>query len=156
MTDGKEKHRYLTFVLGDSHYALPLLQVKEVIEMTEVTPIPQAPSHFKGLLNLRGQVITVLDLRAKFKLAAAEQSPKSAIVILDLQNGMNLGFVVDRVEGVIEFRKEDIGPPPEMLGDRPTTLTGVARTKETLILIIDVARALNLDEIKILAENKAA
>lgn len=155
MENKKATNRYLTFTLGTSHYGLPLLQVKEVVEMTEVTPIPQAPAHFKGLLNLRGQVISILDLRTKFKMATIERGPKSAIVILNLENGLHLGFTVDQLEGVAEFRAEDIGPPPEMIGERPPALTGIARAKERLILIVDVARALDLNDVEIVT-NKAA
>src|SRR4051794_11838506 len=100
--------RYLTFLLGKEQYAIPLLQVKEAIEMSEPTPIPQTPSYFKGVINLRGQVISVLDLRSKLQLEKIENGPKTAIIILDLEPSLCLGVIVDRINSVLAFHSEDV------------------------------------------------
>jgi len=92
MEQGTQGQRYLAFSLGKEQYAIPLLQVKEVIGQTETTPMPYAPAHFKGIMNLRGQVISVIDLRLKFKMEAKESEGQTAIIILDL-SPLSLGVV---------------------------------------------------------------
>lgn len=151
--------RYLTFLLGKEQYAIPLLQVKEVIEMTEPTPIPQTPSYFKGVINLRGQVISVLDLRSKLQLAQIENGPKTAIIILDLEPSLCLGVIVDRINSVLAFHSEDVSPAPDSLSDKEQYLTGVARRDNKLTLILDIRAALNIQDmsaIKNKHENHAA
>lgn len=138
--------RYLTFLLGKEHYAIPLLQVKEVIEMTEPTPIPKTPPYFKGIINLRGQVISVLDLRAKLQMDKIENGPKTAIIILDIDPELSVGVVVDRVNSVLAFHTEDISPAPESLTDRETHLIGVARKDERMTLILDIRSALDVND----------
>lgn len=143
--------RYLAFLLGKEQYAIPLLQVKEVIEMTEPTPIPQTPSYFKGVINLRGQVISVLDLRSKLQLSNIENGPKTAIIILDLEPSLCLGVIVDRINSVLAFHSEDVSPAPENLSTKDQYLTGVARRENKMTLILDIRAALSLQEMSKLA-----
>lgn len=142
--------RYLTFQLGKEQYAIPLLQVKEVIEMSEPTPIPQTPSYFKGVINLRGQVISVLDLRSKLQMPKVENGPKTAIIILDLEPTVCLGVVVDRINSVLAFHTEDVSPAPDTLSSKDQYLTGVARRDNRLTLILDIKAALSLQDITVL------
>lgn len=145
--------RYLAFLLGKEQYAIPLLQVKEVIEMSEPTPVPQAPPYFKGVINLRGQVISVLDLRAKLKLPQVENGPKTAIVILDLDPSLSLGVVVDRVNSVLAFHSEDVSPAPDTFSNKEQYLTGVARRENKMTLILDIRAALNMSDLNNLKNN---
>lgn len=157
MSDNKAAaNRYLTFHLGPSRYGIPLLSVRQVLELGELTSIPQAPPYFRGLMNLRGQIISVLNLRSKLEVKAPEAKEKETIVVLDLDSELNLAFTVDRLAGVVEIRAEDVGPPPPMLGERTNLLTGVARLNEELILIVDVARTLSLQDLTIVTDKTAA
>lgn len=140
--------RYLTFQLGSDPYAIPLLQVKEVIEMQEPTPIAEMPSYFKGIINLRGQVVSVIDLRAKLKLANITNGPKTAIIILDLDPTLSLGVVVDRINSVQAFSHSDLSDPPELHAGSKKHLTAVAKRDNKLTLILDIAAALNLSDLK--------
>jgi purine-binding chemotaxis protein CheW len=111
--------RYIAFLLGDEQYAIPLLQVKEVIEMSRPTPIPQTPPYFKGVINLRGQVISVIDLRLKLGMAEVVQGPKTAIIILDLPSQEigktdHLGVIVDRVYSVVAIEDQDFVHAPKL------------------------------------------
>lgn len=133
--------RYLTFLIGREQYAIPLLQVKEVIEMSTPTPIPQTPSYFEGVINLRGQVISVLDLRLKLQKAKSENGPKTAIIILDLEPTSCLGVIVDRVNSVQAFQPDDVSPPPDV-ASREQYLLGVARRDNRMTLILDIKSAL--------------
>jgi purine-binding chemotaxis protein CheW len=145
--------RYLDFLLGEEHYAIPLLQVKEVIEMTDPTPVPESPSYFKGVIDLRGRLISVIDLRNKLKMPAVEKGPKTAIIILDLDSSHGLGVVVDRVNSVLAFHSEDISLSPES-PDR--YITGVARREKRLTLILDIKALITKADIQLTNFTSAA
>tara|TARA_B110001454_G_C12723270_1_gene436142 strand:- start:16774 stop:17274 length:501 start_codon:yes stop_codon:yes gene_type:complete len=141
-------NRYLCFSLGKEKFAIPLLQVKEVIANTATTTIPQAPAYFKGIMNLRGQVISVIDLRSKLKIAHAETSLETTIVILDI-NGLSLGVIVDSVDAVLAYSADSISDPPDHDNSmKADYIVGVAREKDHLTLILDLKRALNTDDMK--------
>ncbi|OYZ20084.1 MAG: hypothetical protein B7Y39_11200 [Bdellovibrio sp. 28-41-41] len=140
--------RYLCFSLGNEKFAMPLLQVKEVIANTETTNIPQAAPYFKGIMNLRGQVISVIDLRVKLKVGKASTTPETTIVILDV-NGLSLGVVVDSVNSVTSFENSMINEPPVHDSSTKTDyIFGVARQDKDLTLLIDLEKALNTDDLK--------
>ena len=145
--------RYLAFVVGKEQYAIPLLQVKEVIEMTEPTPIPQTSGYFKGVINLRGQVISVLDLRLKLNQTQIENGPKTSIIILDLEPNLCLGVIVDRINNVLAFHPEDVSAPPDTLTGKDQFLTGIARRDHKMTLILDIRAALNIKELNYLKHN---
>jgi len=147
--------RFLTFQLGKEQYAIPLLQVKEVIEMSEPTPIPETPSYFKGIINLRGQVISVLDLRSKLKLSKIENGPKTSIIILDLDNHLSIGVIVDRINSVLAFHEADVSEAPDTLNPSlQQYLVGIARKEDKMTLILDIHAALSLEDIKTVKQQK--
>lgn len=140
--------RYLCFSLGKEKFAMPLLQVKEVIANTDTTSIPQAAAYFKGIMNLRGQVISVIDLRVKLKVGKADITPETTIVILDV-NGLSLGVVVDSVNSVTSFENSMISDPPVHDASTKTDyIFGVARHDKDLTLLIDLKKVLNTDDLK--------
>jgi purine-binding chemotaxis protein CheW len=151
--------RYLVFSLGKEQYAIPLLQVKEVIARTDTTPMPYTPSYFKGIMNLRGQVISVIDLRQKFNLAAKENSRQTAFVILDL-SPLSLGVVVDSVDTVVALAKADISPTPDVESSAKSDfIDGVARKDKKLILLLNIEKSLSVEDIRSLkrgTEQKSA
>lgn len=148
--------RYLAFLLGKEQYAIPLLQVKEVIEMSDPTPIPQAPPYFEGVINLRGQIISVLDLRSKLKFPKTERGPKTAIIILDLDPHLSLGVIVDRINSVLAIAGEDRSEAPELLSEKNQCLTGVARRDNKLTLLLDIKAALNLTDLDLAKKHSQA
>lgn len=145
--------RYLAFSLGQEEYGLPLLTVKEVIAVPEVTPVPFSPPHFLGIINLRGQIISVMDLRRKFNLEGSKVGEETALIILDLENVL-LGIVVDSVNEVVGLSPEEVSEPPEMLDVRSGAfLTGVARKNSRLILLLEIAKTLGVDDLAALDRN---
>lgn len=150
--------RYLAFQLGKEQYAIPLLQVREVIEMSEPTPIPKSPAYFKGVIDLRGQVISVLDLRLKLSLSEIKNGPKTAIVILDLEPQLFVGIVVDRVNSVLAFQSDELSPAPNSGNPHESSLTGIARREGKLTLILNVREALDMNDMRAIqsAQSKAA
>lgn len=150
-----ESLRFLSFSLNSEQYALPLLKVKEVIAVTETTPVPYSPPYFKGIMNLRGQVISVIDLRMKLKMAKIENGAETAIIILDLAP-LSLGVIVDSVESVLATTKEEIQPAPDV-GTRETAyITGVTRKDNRLVLILDIEKTLSVDDLRAMKAQAAA
>lgn len=142
--------RFLCFSLGKEKFAMPLLQVKEVIANTETTSIPQAAPHFRGIMNLRGQVISVIDLRVKLKVGKPDVTPETTIVILDV-NGLFLGVVVDSVDSVTSFDSSMISDPPvHDSSAKIDYIFGVARHEKALTLLIDLKKVLNTEDLKTL------
>lgn len=150
-----EAERFLAFTLCQEEYAVPLLKVKEVIALTEITPVPYAPSHFKGIMNLRGQVISVIDLRLKFRMSKAETTHETAIIILDL-NPLSFGVIVDSIDSVLAVERGDLRPPPDVESQvKSDYIMGVTRKDNKLVLILDIDRTLSLEDLKALKKSPA-
>lgn len=144
MTDNA---RYLCFDLGNREFAIPLLSAKEVIGVPEVTAVPQSPAHFLGIMNLRGNVISVMDLRVKLGVKPnATGANENTVIILDLGD-YNLGVVVDRVNSVQTVDKEQVSDPPVVeTTTKSEYITGVFRKEEKLILMLDISKALSVED----------
>jgi purine-binding chemotaxis protein CheW len=153
-TGGAEASRFLIFSLCGEEYAVPLLKVKEVIALTETTPVPYSPPHFKGIMNLRGQVISVIDLRAKLKMPKADGSQETAIIILDL-SPLSLGVIVDSVESVLAVAKDEIQPPPDVGGANTNYIRGVTRKDKKLILLLDIEKTLSVEDLRTMKSQAA-
>jgi purine-binding chemotaxis protein CheW len=150
-----EASRFLIFSLCQEQYAVPLLKVKEVIALTETTPVPYSPPYFKGIMNLRGQVISVIDLRTKLKMPKGEASSETAIIILDL-SPLSLGIIVDSVESVLAVAAGEIQPPPEVGGASTAYIRGVTRKDKKLILLLDIEKTLSVEDLKTMKSQVAA
>ena len=144
--------RYLSFSLGEEEFAIPLMRVKEVIAYTDITPVPYAPPHFQGIMNLRGQVVSVFDLRTKLRFAAADRGPETAIIILDLAP-LSVGVVVDSVNSVVPVPAEAVSPPPDVDSGRSVEcIQGVAHRDKQLILLLDIDKTLSVEDLKVAHE----
>ncbi len=136
---------YLRFTLHKEYFAMPLLLVKEVIAYPEITTIPNTPKHFLGIMNLRGQIISVIDLRDKLNIKN-EFNPETTVIICDLQF-CTIGIVVDSVDSVLNLKASDIKEKPEIQGSVASEyITGIVNLDQTLILMIDVTKALDLKD----------
>lgn len=146
--------RYLCFNLGKEEFAIPLLSVKEVIGVPETTPIPQSQNYFTGIMNLRGQVISIMDLRIKLGIKAIV-SEETSVVILDLGESF-LGIMVDQVNSVQLINKDEISPKPAVdAGKSHDYIHGIYRKQDKLILLIDIAKALSVGDRTALAKKEA-
>ncbi len=155
-SDSNTAGRFLCFSLGKDKYAIPLLQVKEVIGNAETTALPQAPAHFKGIMNLRGQVISVIDLRTKLKLPKPGSAHESTIIILDF-GALSLGVEVDSVDCVTAYTEKEVSPSPDTESSiKADYITGVARTENSLTLILDLKKVLNAEDYHALKNQVAA
>lgn len=147
-SEGSELERYLEFSLGHEGFAIPLLQVRELISVPETTPIPYNPSHFLGIMNLRGQVISVVDLRKKMKLKENEDSAENAVIIIEI-SGVNMGVVVDSINKVLAFPRGDIAQVPE-IGTQVNSeyIDGIFKNGDELVVLLDLAKVLSLTDLK--------
>lgn len=147
-----EVNRYLNFSLGEEEFAIPLLSVKEVIAVPETTPIPHTPPHFLGIMNLRGQVISVIDLRKKFSINT-KNTEETSVIILDLKNHF-LGVVVDSVTSVLAIKNSDILEKPMIESSKSTEyITGVFRKNEHLVLLLDIFKTLSQEDKSVISKS---
>lgn len=150
-----EGKQYLTFNLSGEMYAVGILHVKEIIEYGQVTEIPMMPSHIRGVINLRGAVVPVIDLSARFGGAPSRIGRRSCIVIVELRDGdhrQDLGVVVDAVSAVIEIADPQIEAAPAF-GTRIRTdfIEGMGKIHERFVVILNVQRVLSVEEMSQLA-----
>jgi purine-binding chemotaxis protein CheW len=140
-----ELRRFLEFSLGSEAYAVPLLSVKEVIAYPDITRIPYTPPHFLGIMNLRGQVISVIDLRTKFGIKT-EQNAETAVIICDLAP-LCIGIVVNSVNSVLPLHDSDISDRPDIQSSKSSDyITGVTRQDQKLVLLLDMAKAIDVED----------
>ena len=137
--------KYLTFVLGGESYGIGILQVREILRPPAITPVPHVPPHIRGVINLRGKIVPVLDLRAKFGLAASSRSDRSCIIVVQIKTaesaGALTGLLVDAVDEVINLAEKDIAPPPDF-GRRLDArhVLGIAKVGPAVKILLDLER----------------
>jgi purine-binding chemotaxis protein CheW len=134
--------KYLTFALGREEYGLPVLKVREIIKMMDITAVPQVPAAIRGVMNLRGKVIPVIDLRIRFGLASQADTDRSSIIVVDLLVGgdrVQMGVVVDAVRDVLNITDAEIQEPPQFGTEVATDfMTGLAKVKGTVKILLDL------------------
>lgn len=145
LTGGK----YLTFVLGRESYGIQVLKVREIIRLTDITAVPQMPDCVRGVINLRGKIIPVIDLRVRFGLTAVDPTERTCIVVVRIASssgcGDQVGLIVDAVEEVLHIPSADIEPTPDFAGACDTGyLLGMARVKGAVKCLLDVDRVVGL------------
>lgn len=141
------KGTYLTFHLEDELYAIEISMVKEIIALMRTTKVPKMPNYIKGVMNLRGIIIPVIDLRLKFQMAEAEAQMHTAIIIIQILNS-NIGFIVDRVEEVLSIDNEALSEPPKF-GTKVETefIKSMAQVNKDVIMVLDLEKILDEDDI---------
>ena len=134
--------KYLTFSLAGEEYGIGILKVKEIIGLMTITPIPQTPPHIKGVINLRGKVIPVVDLRLKFGMAAMDYNERTCIIVVEIAAGgskIAMGVVVDSVSEVLNIKAAEIEDTPDFGSQLDTAyILGMARIGQTVKIILDI------------------
>ena len=147
--------QYLTFLLSGEMYAVGILNVKEIIEYGQLTEIPMMPAFIRGVINLRGAVVPVIDLAARFGGHQTESSRRTCIVIIELSNGdehHDIGVVVDAVSEVLEVSSADIEPAPAFGAKiRADFIEGMGKIGGKFVIILDIQKVLSVEEIASLA-----
>jgi len=142
----EKEGKYLTFALGPEEYGLEILKVREIIGYMDITAVPQTPHHVKGVINLRGQVIPVIDLRAKFGMETTDVTEQTCIIVVETSQGhrkFSTGIVVDRVQEVLDIAGEDIEEAPQFGSSVNTDfILGMGKIGESVKILLDIDRVL--------------
>lgn len=146
----EKSSKYLTFDLDDNDYGVPILKVSEIIGITPITPIPKTPSFIKGIINLRGRIIPVMDLRLKFGMTEREYDQNTCIIIINLEvkgQKKQMGVVVDIVSEVCNIPEADIEDPPSYGGNSDHSISGVGKIKDRVVILLDIENIIFSEDI---------
>jgi len=139
--------KYLTFVLGDEEYGLEILKVREIIGLMDITAVPSTPEFVRGVVNLRGKVIPVVDLRLKFGMASAEATEETCIIVVDVDT-VEMGIVVDKVSEVLDIVENDIEDAPSFGVSVDTNfILGMGKADGNVKILLDISKVLSSEEI---------
>ncbi|MBW2094455.1 MAG: purine-binding chemotaxis protein CheW [Deltaproteobacteria bacterium] len=143
--------KYLTFSLAGEEYGIGILKIKEIIGMMPITPVPQTPEYVKGVMNLRGKVIPVIDLRRKFGMETLDFPERTCIIVVEIEGTsatMPMGIVVDSVSEVLHINDNDIQDTPTFGNDLKTDyLLGMAKMEGRVKILLNIDRVLTREEI---------
>jgi purine-binding chemotaxis protein CheW len=146
---------YLTFKVDEELYAANVNNVISILELTKITKIPRTPDFIKGVINLRGTVLPIIDLKIKFGLPPTEYTSNTTILVMDINiedNLVKLGAIVDSVQEVLEINEKDILPPPSLGSSYQSDFVdGMFRFNETFIMVLNIERIFNEDELTTLS-----
>ncbi|MCE5279993.1 MAG: chemotaxis protein CheW [Planctomycetaceae bacterium] len=138
--------KYLTFFLAEEEYGLEILRVREIIGMMDITAVPRTPEHVKGVINLRGKVIPVIDLRLKFSMPSVEQTEQTCIIVVDVGR-IEMGIMVDKVSEVLDIGAAEIEDTPSFGLDVDTEfILGMGKTNGKVTILLDITRVLSGSE----------
>ncbi|NLH49743.1 MAG: purine-binding chemotaxis protein CheW [Myxococcales bacterium] len=152
--------KYMTFKLGGEEYGLEILEVREIIGLMTITRVPKTTAYIRGIINLRGKVIPVLDLRLKFGMEKAEATDQTVIIVVQHvvgEQNITMGFLVDEVLEVLDVKSEQIEPPPDF-GDASINtdfILGVGKADKRVIFLLDIGQVLSVEETHEVAEINA-
>jgi purine-binding chemotaxis protein CheW len=151
--------KYLTFVLGGSEYGIPVQKVREIIKVMEITSVPQVAPYVKGVINLRGKVIPVVDLRLKFHLTQAEYTDRTCIIVVEMALRSTvalIGVVVDSVSDVVSIAADEIEEAPDLAEqDGSGCVEALAKVKGTVKIIVNLDRLFGSDDAELAAAGAA-
>lgn len=141
------RERYLTFFLGDEQYGIAIDRIKEIIAMMKVTNVPKTPDYMRGVINLRGSIIPVIDTRLRFGMEEREADMHTAIIIVEVEK-VNIGFIVDRVEEVATIDAANLSEPPKFGSHIDTDfICSMAQIEENVVMILDVLKLFEAEEL---------
>ena len=143
----------VTFDLLGEEFGVPILDVREIILMSDITPVPNAPEYVEGVINLRGQIIPIVDLRKRFNLKAAESTEKTRIVVVEVAGNV-LGLIVDGDSEVLRIPADLVKPAPALIagGIGAEYIKGIAHYKERMIILVDLYKVFSREEIQEIEE----
>lgn len=141
--------KYLTFALAGEEYGIPVLKAREIIKLMDITTVPRVPAHVKGVINLRGRLVPVIDLRLKFGLAVEDSTDRTCIIVVEAMasgRGVMLGIIVDQVSEVLNITGEEIEAPPDF-GEQLDTryMLGIAKIKGKVKMLLDLDKSLTVE-----------
>lgn len=142
-----QKGKYLKVAVDSEAYGMAIKYVIEIISIQAITQIPDVPDYLKGIINVRGKIIPVVDLRIKFGRPAADYNDRTSIAIVDIQNTL-IGLIVDHVFEVVNIEEEQINPPPTAAGSHNQFISGIGTIGDAMLLVIDCEKLLTANKEK--------
>ncbi len=144
--------QFLTFVLSEEEYGVEILKVREIMGIMEITPVPQTPDYMKGVINLRGRVIPIIDLRLKFAMPEVERTKETCIIVAEV-GATQVGVIVDSVSEVMDIKGEDIEDSPNFGQEINTNfIMGLGKGKDKIIILLDIEKVLTAEDLKIVEQ----
>ena len=144
--------KYLTFVLGSEEYGIEIIKVREIIGIMDITTVPQTPDYMKGVINLRGKVIPIIDLRLKFSMQEEEHTQETCVIVVEVNN-TQIGIVVDSVSEVQDINGSEIEEPPDLgQGIDTNFIIGMGKVKEKIIILLDIEKVLTSEDMDMAKE----
>jgi Chemotaxis signal transduction protein len=141
-----QKGKFLTFSLESEFYGIEIKYVTEIVGIQTITQVPELPQYIKGIINLRGKIIPVMDVRLRFKKAAREYNDRTCIIVVDI-NDISIGLIVDNVSEVLSISDDNIVPPPEISkGTSNRYIKGIGKVGSDVKLLLDCNKLLNEEE----------
>ncbi len=142
----------VTFSIGEEEFGVDILKVQEIIRTMEITKVPRAPEFVEGVINLRGKVIPIIDLRRRFGLTSKEHDKHTRIIVIEINN-MIVGFVVDSVSEVLRIPASTVEPPPPVVaGMESDYISGVGKLQDRLLILLDLDRLLSNEDLNVLGQ----
>jgi len=146
-------NQVVRFMVGKESFGVDIGRIQEIVTVPEITKVPDTPDFLEGIINLRGKIVSVIDLRKRLKINGAERNKKNRILVTEL-HGKVAGLIVDEVSEVLKLDPGSIEPPPEMVTAVGVEyITGVAKVDENLIILLDLTRVLNVEDMKKITSN---
>lgn len=151
MEEDTQKGRYLTFSLGNESYGIEIQYVTEIIGMQTITEVPELPSYVKGIINLRGKIIPVIDVRLRFKKEPKDYNDRTCIIVIDIMD-ISIGLIVDNVSEVLYISEQDIEAPPQMNRVNNRFIKNIGKVDNDVKLLLDCEKLLSDDEVEDLSK----
>ena len=149
----EQEGKYLAFILNNETYGIEILRVREIIGLMDVTTVPQTPEYMKGVINLRGKVIPVIDLRLKFSMQEKEHTDETCVIVVEVNN-TSIGIIVDSVSEVLEITRGEIEESPHFGQDIDTSyIMGLGKVKEKIVILLDIEEILSSEELDIVNQH---
>ena len=144
--------KYLTFILGEEIYGIEILKVREIIGLMDITNVPQTPEYMKGVINLRGKVIPVIDLRLKFSMQEEEHTQETCVIVVEVEN-TSIGIIVDSVSEVSDISGGSIEEAPSFgQGIDTSFIMGLGKVKDKIIILLDIETVLSSEELEMVGQ----
>lgn len=152
-------HKYLSFSVCGEDYGIPILRVREILVIVDITPLPQSKPHVKGVINLRGRIIPVIDIRRIFNMPQAEYTAETCVIVVEVSDGsddehIQMGVIVDKVNEVVNIEEENIDQTPDFgYGCNNAGIRGMGKIPTGVVIILNIDKVLSHDETKIIDSN---
>ncbi len=148
MEEDTQKDKFLTFSMGKEDYGIEIRYVTEIIGIQAITEVPEMPDYVKGIINLRGKIIPVMDVRLRFKKEEIQYNDRTCVIVIDIKD-LSVGLIVDTVSEVLSIEEQDIVPPPEMSkGFHNKYIKGIGKVGSDVKLILDCDKLLNDEDVE--------